>query len=368
MMHAWGFAGGGFGGSQRFEEQYHCYALCNTDKAGLEKGDKIILPPSAFDTLARLSVDYPMLFQLSGNDGKTTHSGVLEFSAEEGCVYAPEWILRDNLRVADGGLITVTNISLPKAEFCLLQPQSAAFVYELSNAKAVLEHELRGFSCVTAGDTIPISYNNKVYSILIQEVKPSPAACIIETDCRVEFTEAPDAAEYEAKHVRNQAAAPAMEAPPMDVAADDDDDEEDKKPAGTRIVNGEIVRPEDEVLAPLPATVSTGSTGVQPNAAIPQVAPDLDYWASCSGSSGQRLDGKQVAAIVVDKEEDKTNGNSSLPADGGIRLNGKAVDSNSSAAAPAARPKQRQARVGSKYSRLAKSSAFQGSAQRMHKK
>eukprot|EP00527_Entomoneis_sp_CCMP2396_P006209 CAMPEP_0198146698 /NCGR_PEP_ID=MMETSP1443-20131203/30894_1 /TAXON_ID=186043 /ORGANISM="Entomoneis sp., Strain CCMP2396" /LENGTH=69 /DNA_ID=CAMNT_0043810747 /DNA_START=153 /DNA_END=358 /DNA_ORIENTATION=+ len=57
-------ANGGFG-SRRFEEQYHCYSVAYADKAHLEKGDKILLPPSAFDTLARLQVDYPMLFKLN---------------------------------------------------------------------------------------------------------------------------------------------------------------------------------------------------------------------------------------------------------------------------------------------------------------
>lgn len=35
------------------------------DKAHLEGSDKIFLPPSALDTLARLHIDYPMLFQVS---------------------------------------------------------------------------------------------------------------------------------------------------------------------------------------------------------------------------------------------------------------------------------------------------------------
>ena len=40
----------------------------------------------------------------------------------------------------------------------------------------------------------------------------------------------------------------------------------------------------------------TGSTGVQRNAAIPDRAPQLDYWAVNAGD-GARLDGKQPASL-----------------------------------------------------------------------
>ena len=41
------------GSPRRFEEQYHCYSVAYADKPHLEGGDKIILPPSALDTLSR---------------------------------------------------------------------------------------------------------------------------------------------------------------------------------------------------------------------------------------------------------------------------------------------------------------------------
>jgi ubiquitin fusion degradation protein 1 len=67
-----GFGGmmGGPGGQRgafpaRFEEQYHCYPVSFQDKEHMEDGDKILLPSSALDTLARLHVEYPMLFEIS---------------------------------------------------------------------------------------------------------------------------------------------------------------------------------------------------------------------------------------------------------------------------------------------------------------
>lgn len=51
------------------------------------------MPPSALDQLTRLNINYPMLFKLTNkNTGRVTHSGVLEFVADEGKVYLPYWV------------------------------------------------------------------------------------------------------------------------------------------------------------------------------------------------------------------------------------------------------------------------------------
>ena len=81
----------------QFESQYNC---SSTAMAGrdVDEGDKIFLPPSALDRLARMNVEYPMLFEIK-NDfiGKVTHCGVLEFSAEEGWCYMPFWMMQNLL-------------------------------------------------------------------------------------------------------------------------------------------------------------------------------------------------------------------------------------------------------------------------------
>ena len=57
----------------------------------------VFLPVSALEILANLNIVYPMLFELKNTtDGSTTHCGVLEFVAEEGRVYIPEWV-RDRI-------------------------------------------------------------------------------------------------------------------------------------------------------------------------------------------------------------------------------------------------------------------------------
>jgi ubiquitin fusion degradation protein 1 len=82
----------------RFETQYQCFSTAFANRANIEEGDKILLPPSALDTLARMNVEYPMLFELRNDAfGKHTHCGVLEFSAEEGRCYVPFWMMQNML-------------------------------------------------------------------------------------------------------------------------------------------------------------------------------------------------------------------------------------------------------------------------------
>jgi ubiquitin fusion degradation protein 1 len=288
-----------------------------------------LLPPSAFDILARLQVDYPMLFKLqvgsSANGDRSTHCGVLEFTAEEGCVYIPFWMMQ-NLLIEEGTLLTVRNVSLPKATFVKLQPQSVDFL-EISNPRAVLEHALRNYSCVTLHDVIQIPYNGKNYHFELKEVKPSPAACIIETDCNVDF-DAPVGYQEPEKVFPNGAAAAATggggsqhpSACPSPVSTTSsipgveeqgtgqDGSAAAKRPPGIRIVNGRIIRPDDNndgaMTTSQHSNVSsefiaerTGSTGVQKNAAIPVAAPTIDYWAVHAGDGARRLDGKPPAPL-----------------------------------------------------------------------
>ena len=80
----------------RFDEYYRCYPvvmLTGPDRKNVTFGGKVCLPPSALDKLTRLHITYPMVFQLiNGSLGKSTHAGVLEFTAEEGRIYLPQWV------------------------------------------------------------------------------------------------------------------------------------------------------------------------------------------------------------------------------------------------------------------------------------
>ncbi|GFX66517.1 ubiquitin recognition factor in ER-associated degradation protein 1 [Trichonephila clavipes] len=172
-----------------FNTQYRCYSvsmLPGNERRDVEKGGKIIMPPSSLDHLARLNIVYPMLFKLTNKKtNRCTHCGVLEFVADEGKVYLPYWMMR-NLLLEEGGMLHIENATLPVATFSKFQPQSEDFL-DITNPKAVLENALRNFACLTTGDLIAIDYNDKIYEFLVLETKPQKAVSIIECDMNVEF-------------------------------------------------------------------------------------------------------------------------------------------------------------------------------------
>lgn len=61
---------------------------------------KVLLPPSALETLSTLNIAYPMLFSLKSSKAHT-HAGVLEFVAAEGHVYLPLWMFA-HLKIVPG--------------------------------------------------------------------------------------------------------------------------------------------------------------------------------------------------------------------------------------------------------------------------
>ncbi|GAV87103.1 UFD1 domain-containing protein [Cephalotus follicularis] len=163
-----------------FERFYRCF------KKNEESGDKILMPPSALDSLVASYIQWPLLFELRNpiND-RVSHCGVLEFIADEGTINLPRWMM-ENMNLEEGQIVIVKNVELEKGTYVKLQPHTKKFV-ELSNPKAILETQLRSFSCLTTGDTIMVMHNNKKYWIDIIETSPSSAISIIDTDCEVDF-------------------------------------------------------------------------------------------------------------------------------------------------------------------------------------
>ena len=347
-----------------------------------------------------------MLFQLQSSDkGTLTHCGVLEFTAEEGSCVVPFWMMQ-NLLIEEGSVLTVTNVSLPKANFVKFQAQHVDFL-EISNPRAVLEHALRNFSCITKGDVICVPYNSKNYHFEIKEVKPQDAACIIETDCNVDFdapvgykeptpgstpaNSAPSTGNSSLANLKRQSAyAPAehrSSACPSPAASSlssgrDGAGDQQQAGGGTRIVDGKIVRADEDgsgnssTVNPPPEMLAsqTGATGVQRNAAIGVQSPDVDYWALSAGG-GARLDGKAPtplkdksgaevdlrkirAEAAARRVAEHARATAALPATGKT-IKGEEVKVDvGAAAADTGRPPARKnkSRTGGKYSKLKNSS------------
>lgn len=177
-----------------FVEQFRCLSLTFHNKADKENGDKIILPSSSMEKLAGMRVQYPMQFEIRNESVeplRRTHVGVLEFTAPEGQMFVPYWIMQ-NLLLEENQLVTVRNVSLELATYCKFRPQSVDFL-EISDPKAVLETALRNFSCLTRDDHICLKYAGKNYFLEVCEIRPDNqdnAVSIVEADVMVDF-EAP---------------------------------------------------------------------------------------------------------------------------------------------------------------------------------
>ncbi|CAJ1337944.1 unnamed protein product [Effrenium voratum] len=205
-----GFFGGGVPG--RFDNQYQVFPVSFMGKEELEKGNKIILPQSALDHLARLNISWPMLFEMTNPaTNRSTHGGVQEFIAEEGTCFFPYWMMQ-NLLLTEGDLVRITNTTLPKGSFVKLQPVHSDFL-DIHNPRAVLENSLRNFATLTVGDCVVIDYNQRKYEIEIVECKPAKAISIIEADVNVDFAPPKDYKEPAAPVASAHVAAKVEDAP-----------------------------------------------------------------------------------------------------------------------------------------------------------
>lgn len=139
-------SGGGRGGpmggpppaNSIFLRSYKVYSPAFIGKPEVNRGNKIILPSSALNELARLRITYPMTFMISNpHMSKKSYCGVLEFSAEEGTCHIPLWMM-DQLLLEEGAEVMLRNITLNKGTFIKFQPHETAFI-DLPDPKQVLE-------------------------------------------------------------------------------------------------------------------------------------------------------------------------------------------------------------------------------------
>lgn len=289
---AMGGGGMGFGmgmgmGMGRFAQSIKAFSAPFYEGADASKineinyGGKILLPSSCLDVLIRLNIQYPMLFKLTNNrNNEMTHCGVLEFSAEEGKAYLPQWIMQQ-LGIDEGQIISIESASLPKATFARLKPQNIEFL-QVTNMRAMLEVELRKFACLSEKDRIAVRYNDQTLEFLVVELKPQKSVCIIECDVNLEFDEV-EGYKAEEEGRKNQRIEKPSAPPPGEI--DDEEDDEMPEPSkkfaafggsGARL-DGKIRRG-----GRTESTSSVGGTGVvggekDKEERLPKIKPREDY-------------------------------------------------------------------------------------------
>ena len=155
------------------------------DKPELNLGGRVYLPEHMLMTCLRDlrggEMTSALLFKLEVDD-RATHVGCVEFTAEPGKIYVPDWVW-EALQPRDRVLVTLAN--LPRAKRLLIQPLDPD--YMRLNQKVVLETRLRSFSALTKSDVIPIEFNGSVFKLKILEVEPQNAVDITECNVEIDF-------------------------------------------------------------------------------------------------------------------------------------------------------------------------------------
>ncbi|OIR58385.1 MAG: ubiquitin fusion degradation protein 1 [Amphiamblys sp. WSBS2006] len=182
-----------------FYGEYRCARISRCVFLGEEKiertqnGGKMFLPESAITGIFETEHQDPMVFQISkenSDETNHTHLGVIEFTAEEGYVYLPDWVF-DRLLLSENNFVSVRSVFLPKGESIKIQPLSCDFL-EIHDHRAALEHHLKKFTALTEGDVLSFIYHSEVHTINIVETSPGPGILVVETDIAVEFAPPPD--------------------------------------------------------------------------------------------------------------------------------------------------------------------------------
>lgn len=125
------------------------------------------MPSSALANLHSMDLESPWMFKLRNpaNPAASTHAGVLEFIAEEGCVHLPQWMMQ-TLRLNEGDPIRISGCDLPKGKLVKLQAQTVDFL-EISDPKAVYVV----FSLITHGFLNEPSALSKRFAISLRSHK-----------------------------------------------------------------------------------------------------------------------------------------------------------------------------------------------------
>ncbi|KAI3465627.1 hypothetical protein Pfo_022290 [Paulownia fortunei] len=167
-------------------------------------GDKIKLPPSCFTELSEQGAfdKGPLHFALSlihqeapmGAESaekewfRTTHAGVLEFTADEGFVALPLhcWSNLFPAEAPNSAMVEVRYVWLPKGIYAKLQSVEFGFS-DIPNHKAVLETSLRQHATLSQGDMLTVNHGVLTYHLRVLELKPSSSVSVLETDIEVDI-------------------------------------------------------------------------------------------------------------------------------------------------------------------------------------
>lgn len=171
-----------------FKFVFNCTKLTYSTNKNVERGGRLLLPLWVLRSIDNMNTPSPYVFKLTNESNlRYSHAGVFEFTVptnDQVCV--PMWLMK-HLGLKEGEQVTILSVSLPQANYLKLLPLTRNTAY-ISDSKAVLEENLRNFSCLTEGDVLSIYETNKnlIYKLKVAETKPETAVSIAH-DCDLDL-------------------------------------------------------------------------------------------------------------------------------------------------------------------------------------
>lgn len=193
----------------------------------VDTGDKMSLSRNFWDAIVRSKAEVPWLFEVSRVDGVTSprvvlpsdddsavggrHAvssssssnlsravgGALDFRSPNNYAFLPRWMFAAlGLRPRDVVDVRLAT-KVPPGSAVRLRPHSSAFV-NIGNHQAVLETELKHYSALTLGSTIPFDYRGERYYFDVVDLRSAPRgervpmAKVQDCDIAAEFVRARD--------------------------------------------------------------------------------------------------------------------------------------------------------------------------------
>ncbi|KAF9432413.1 hypothetical protein BGZ76_010838 [Entomortierella beljakovae] len=142
-----------------------------------------------FESRKQPELPSPLTFQIRNPANRVvTHGGVKEFSADDRNIHMPNWMM-ESLSISEGDQVMVKYSPLPKGTWAKFRPISADYM-EILDFRALLESVLRSnYTTLTRGEVLKVYQGTKEYGFLVEELKPEPgdAVCITDTDLEVDI-------------------------------------------------------------------------------------------------------------------------------------------------------------------------------------
>ena len=180
----------------------------------VQTGDKMSLPKNFLGAIQKTQAEVPWLFEVSRIDGVTSErvklpigtedpgldrvvGGAIDFRSPSNYIFLPRWMMIA-LALKPRDVVEVRLITdVPPGSAVRLRPHKSEFL-KIGNHQAVLETELKHYSSLTRGSTIPFDYLGKRYYFDVIELRSAPRgekvpiAKVQDCDIAAEFVRAKD--------------------------------------------------------------------------------------------------------------------------------------------------------------------------------